>query len=158
MLLAHHGRLVLLLDGWNELDPASRTRAIHELKALRRDYPLLGMVVSTRRQARDVPISGPTIEIEALSEEQQLEIARAIRAKYGEALLDQAWHTPGVRELISIPLYLNALLAYATIGTMPTTKEEVLRLFVTQHENSPDTADVLERELLGLHRDLLAGG
>jgi len=154
-LLAYHGRLVLLLDGWNELDLDSRKRAIHELNALRRDYPLLCMVVSTRRQAQDVPISGPTIEIEALSEEQQLEIARAIRAKDGEALVDRAWRTPGVRELISIPLYLNALLTSAPSGAMPTTKEEVLRLFVTEHESSPGKADMLGRELLGFHRYIL---
>jgi hypothetical protein len=41
MQLAYHGRLALLLDGWNELDPASRVRAARDLKALRRDYPLL---------------------------------------------------------------------------------------------------------------------
>lgn len=156
MLLAYYGRLALLLDGWNELDPVSRSRAIHELNALRRDYPLLSIVVSTRRQARDVPISGPMVEIDTLSEQQQLEIARAIRGRDGEALLDQAWRTPGVRELISIPLYLNALLTSATSGKMPTTKEEVLQLFVTEHENSPDKAEVLERELLGVHRELLA--
>lgn len=155
MLLAYHGRLVLLLDGWNELDPVSRTRTIHELNALRRDYPLLRMVVSTRQQARNVPVSGPTLEIEALSEEQQLKIARVIRGKDGEALIDQAWRTPGVCELISIPLYLTALLAHATSGSMPSTKEEVLRLFVTEHERSAETADVLERELLGFHRELL---
>lgn len=155
MLFAFYGRLVLLLDGWNELDSASRTRAICEFNALRRDYPLLGMAVSTRRQARAVPVAGPMIEIEALSEQQQIEIARAIRGNEGEALLDHAWRTPGVRELISIPLYLNALLAYAKCGTIPTTKEEVLRLFVTEHEISPDKAEVLERELLGVHRNLL---
>jgi hypothetical protein len=134
MLLALHARLVLLLDGWNELDPASKKRAIHEINALRRDYPLLAVVVSTRHKARDVPISGPTIEIEALSDEQQLEIARSIRGADGETLLDQAWRTPGVRELISIPLYLNALLVSVQGGVMPRTKEEVLRLFVDVHE------------------------
>jgi hypothetical protein len=48
MQLAYHGRLALLLDGWNELDPASRLAATRHLKALRRDYPLLGIVVGTR--------------------------------------------------------------------------------------------------------------
>jgi hypothetical protein len=33
------------------------------------------------------------------------------RGSEGAALVDQAWRTPGVRELIAIPLYLNALLA-----------------------------------------------
>ena len=156
MLLAAHGRLVLLLDGWNELDPTSRSGLIYELKALRRDYPLLGVVISTRRQASDVPISGPMIEVDALSEDQQLEIARALRGEDGEALLDHAWRTPGVRELISIPLYLNALLSYATSGAMPQTKEEVLRLFVDEHERAPEKAETLQRELLGCHRPILA--
>jgi len=155
MLLAVNARLVLLLDGWNELDPESKKRAIHEMSALRRDYPLLAILISTRRQARDVPISGPTIEIEALSDGQQLEIARAFRGDDGEALLDQAWRTPGVRELISIPLYLNALLLSAKGATMPRTKEEVLRIFVDEHEKRSDRAATLEHELLGVHRELL---
>ena len=102
MQLAYHGRLILLLDGLNELDPASRLRAMRDLKALRRDYPLLGIVVGTRRHV--LPISGPVVEIQALSEDQQLELAQALRGKDGEALVDQAWRTPGVRELIAIPL------------------------------------------------------
>ena len=53
MLLAHHGRLVLLLDGWNELDRDARLRASSEIKRLRREFPSLGIVISTRRQALD---------------------------------------------------------------------------------------------------------
>jgi hypothetical protein len=68
MQLAYHGRLVLMLDGWNELDPVSRTRAIRDLRALRRDYPNLGVVVGTRRHA--LPIDGEIIEIERLSGDQ----------------------------------------------------------------------------------------
>jgi hypothetical protein len=64
MQLAYHGRLALLLDGWNELDPASRVRAARDLEALRRDYPLLSIVIGTRR---DQPaVSGPVVEIEPL--------------------------------------------------------------------------------------------
>jgi hypothetical protein len=97
MQVAYCGRLTLLLDGWNELDPGSRIRALRDLRALRRDYPLLGIVIGTRRDLR--PLSGPVVEIEALSEDQQLELARALRGTEGEALIDQAWRTPGVREL-----------------------------------------------------------
>ena len=74
-LLAHHGRLVLVLDGWNELDAASRKRAGGEIRSLQREFPGLGIVVSTRRQALDVPISGPVVEIGTLTEVQQREIA-----------------------------------------------------------------------------------
>jgi hypothetical protein len=151
MLLAHYGRLVLLLDGWNELDSGSRRRLTTEIKQLRRDFPRLGVIVSTRRQALDVPILGPVIEIDNLTEGQQIEIARALRGPQGEALLDQAWRTPGVRELIAIPLYLTALLAHAPGGSMPTTREEVLRLFVAEHERGTERTEALREALFGFH-------
>jgi hypothetical protein len=155
MQLAYHGRLALLLDGWNELDPTSRIRATRDLKALRRDYPLLGVVIWTRRH--QLPISGPTIEIEALSEDQQLELARALRGPDGEALVDQAWRTPGVRELIAIPLYLTALLRSTPGAQFPRTKEEVLRLFVTQHEQAPERRRYCARNCTGFTATCLLG-
>jgi hypothetical protein len=44
--------------------------------------------MSTRVQSLDVPISGPVVEIEPLSEAQQLAIARAYRGEAGEGLRD----------------------------------------------------------------------
>lgn len=155
MQLASHGRFVLLLDGWNELDPASRIRAERDLKALRRDFPFLGIVIGTRQQM--LPLPGPVVEIEPLSEDQQLELARALRGGDGEALVDQAWRTPGVRELIAIPLYLNVLLSSTPGDSFPKTKEEVLRTFVTQHEQIPEKAEILRKELFGFHKDMLIG-
>ena len=155
MLLAVHGRLALVLDGWNELDPVSRRRAITEVTQLRRDFPLLELAISTRRRALDVPISGPTVEVQSLSEDQQLEIARATAGAKGEALLDNAWRLSGLRELVAIPLYLNALLNRAPDGAMPTTKEEVLRLFVAEHEQSPENAEILHAGLHDLQGEYL---
>jgi hypothetical protein len=154
-LLALSGRLVLVMDGWNELDAASRKRATGQITSLQREFPDLGIVVSTRRQALDVPISGPVVEVDALAESQQMEIARALRGSQGEALLDHAWRTPGVRELVAIPLYLTALLAHIPGETLPTTKEEVLRLFVTEHERAAETAEALREAILGFQSEML---
>ena len=153
---ARQGRLVLLLDGWNELDSASRQRARSEIQRLQREFSGLGVVISTRRQALDVPISGPVAEVDPLSEHQQMEIARSLRGTQGEALLDHAWRTPGIRWLVSIPLYLTALLAHAEGERLPTSKEEVLRLFVAEHERDSDNAEVLRREMFGFHSELLS--
>lgn len=155
MLLALHGRLVLTLDGWNELDLASRKRAITDIERLRRDFPLLDLAVSTRRQALDVPIAGPRIEVQQLSDEQQLEIARAVAGAKGEALLDHAWRISGLRDLVSIPLFLNALLTKAPGVAMPTTREEVLRLFVTEYERAHTEA--LYADLHDFQDELLVG-
>lgn len=154
MQLAFHGRLVLLLDGWNELDPAARLAATRLVKALRRDFPLLSIVTSTRRHA--IPTVGQNVEIQPLSEDQQIELAQALRGEEGIALLDQAWRLPGLRELASIPLYLNALILGTTGKMLPQTKEEILSSFVKQHEY-PEKAEVLRKELLGFHADLLVG-
>ena len=154
-LLAQAGRLVLILDGWNELDAASRKRANAEVRGLRRAFTDLSIIVSTRRQALDVPISGPLIEIEALTADQQLEIARALRGSEGEAILDHAWRTAGIRELVAIPLYLTTLLGHAPGGRLPTTKEEILRLFVEEHERPAEKAAALRESLYGFHAEML---
>ncbi|HEX04717.1 MAG TPA: hypothetical protein ENH10_06105, partial [Bacteroidetes bacterium] len=99
-LLAEHGRLVLILDGWNELDETSKRRVRNELKSLRRNYPDLRLVVSSRHKDFDIPIDGPVIEVDVLTEEQQQEVAKALRGSEGESLMDHAWRTPGLRELV----------------------------------------------------------
>jgi hypothetical protein len=156
MLLAEHGQLALILDGWNELDDQSRKRAATDIKTLQRDYPEIRIVVSTRQQALDVPLSGPVVRIQGLSESKQVELARAVRGAEGEAVLDHAWRTPGLRELLAIPLYLTALESGTSGGILPTTKEEVLRMFVEEHEQAGARADALREKLFGLHKEFLA--
>ena len=155
MQLAYFGKLTLLLDGWNELDPDSRVRAIRHIQALRREFPMLGVLIATRTH---IPSFTSTfIKIEPLSENQQLELARAVKGDDGEALLDKAWRVPGLRELISIPLYLQTLLDSMPTGDLPKTKEEILRMFVERHEQVPDKAEILLKEVHGTHEDMLVG-
>jgi hypothetical protein len=135
--------VVLLLDGWNELDAAARERARVQITSLKAELPELGMVVSTRRQALDVPFHGTRVDLAPLGEEQQMRIARAMRGEAGARLLDQAWRTPGVRDLVTIPLYLVALLALPDGAPFPTTKEEVLQRFVAAQEGEPRHAAAL---------------
>ena len=82
-------------------------------------------------------------------------IAGATFGAAGEKIVDDAWRTPGIRELIAIPLYLSALLSGASQGGRPTTKNEVLRLFVQQHERASDHAEALQEALLGCHTEIL---
>ena len=78
-----------------------------------------------------------------------------MRGAEGEAILDHAWRTPGVRDLVAIPLYLTALLAHTPGATLPTTKEEVLRLFVTEHERTSEKAEALREAVFGFHPRML---
>lgn len=153
--LAERGRLLLVLDGWNELDPSLRRQVRLDLDRIRRDWPHVRVVVTTRQQVLDVPIGGPRVAIELLSDDQQLAIARAHSGDAGEKIVDDAWRTDGVRELIAIPLYLATLLGITPTRARPTTKEEVLRLFVEQHESAHEHSEVLRETLLGCHSDVL---
>ncbi|WP_229202691.1 NACHT domain-containing protein [Rhizobium rhizogenes] len=147
--------VVLLLDGWNELDAAARERARVQITALKTELPELGLVISTRRQALDIPFAGTRVDLLPLDVEQQMEIARAMRGEDGAQLVDQAWRTAGVRELVTIPLYLTALLSLPEGAPFPTTKEEVLRRFVAAHEQEARRAAALHAVALGFQQDYL---
>lgn len=147
--------VVLFLDGWNELDAAARERARVQITALKIELPELGLVISTRRQVLDIPFSGTRVDLLPLDDEQQMEIARAMRGEDGTQLVDQAWRTPGVRELVTIPLYLTALLSLPDGAPFPTTKEEVLRRFVAAHEQEARRAAALHAVALGFQQDYL---
>ena len=152
--------VVLLLDGWNELDADGRKRARRQANLLKAELPELGLVVSARKprnQALDIPFSGKRVDLLPLSEEQQLHIARSMRGDEGAKLVDQAWRTAGVRELVTIPLYLTALLSLPKGTPFPTTKEEVLRHFVTAHEANDDRAEALHAVVQNFQRDYLDG-
>lgn len=151
---AAHGNVVLLLDGWNELDTTARKRARIELERLKAEIPRLAYVISTRRQALDVPLTGKRVDLLALSETQQLAIAQALGGDAGAAMLDRAWRTPGVRDLVEIPLYLTVLLSLGD-APFPETKEELLRRFVAAHEAEARRAEVLVRDAKGQQETFL---
>lgn len=148
---------VLLLDGWNELDPAARERARVEIETLKAEVPELGLVISTRRQLLDVPFAGKLVELMPLGEEQQAEMAKALRGNAGLAIIDQAWRTPGVRDLVTMPLYLTALLSLPDGAPFPTTKEEVLGRFVAAHEAEARRAEALRSVTRAQHHAYLEG-
>jgi hypothetical protein len=157
MLLAIYGRLTLVLDGWNELDKASRGKATAEIRRLRREFPLLELAITTRRQVVDLPVTAYQITLEPLSESEQFQLARAMSGSQGESILERAIRTPGMRALLSIPLYLSALLGSASSGRIPDTKEEILRLFIQKHEKRPEVELTLSEEFFGCHQPVLVG-
>ncbi|WP_105403390.1 NACHT domain-containing NTPase [Neorhizobium sp. T7_12] len=154
MVAAQPG-IVLLLDGWNELDIAARERARVQISNLKAELPELGFVISTRKQALDIPFSGTRVDLLPLGDEQQLAIARAMRGEAGENLVDQAWRTAGIHELVTIPLYLTTLLSLPEDTPFPTTKEEVLRRFVAAQEQEAGHAPALRNATGGFHQDYL---
>lgn len=153
--LAVSGRLAILLDGWNELDADARVAAAAFVKKLRRDYPQLRLAGTTRQEADDAPFNGRRVDMQPLSEDQQLELARAIVGDGGTDLMERAWRTHGLQDLVTIPFYLTALAENSPTGNLPETKDEVLNDFVARIEAAH--AQILRIELEGVHAELLTG-
>lgn len=149
--------VALILDGWNELDGHARRRAGDEIARLRAELPELTLIISTRRQALDVPFEGQRISVMDLSDAQQKAIARALGGDHAIRLLDQALRTPGVRDLVSIPLYLTALVRLPWGASFPTTKEEILRQFVAVHEEDRKRAEIFADVTQGCQSQFLDG-
>lgn len=149
--------VVLLLDGWNELDAHARKRACVQVDMLKAELPEIGIVVSTRKQAFNVPFEGMRIELLPLEEKQQMRIATALRGDAGATIIERAWRTAGVRELVTIPLYLATLLSLPDDVPFPSTKEEVLRRFVASHENETGHIEALYAATHGFQQDYLEG-
>ena len=147
--------VVLLLDGWNELDSAGRKRAAAQIRRLQLEIPQLNLLISTRKQALDVPIDATRIDLQPLDETQQLDIARKLRGDEGERIVDLAWRTFEVRELVTIPLYLTVLLSLPEGAPYPTTKEEALRRFVAVHEQDNQRIEALSAVTHSLHQQFL---
>lgn len=155
-LLAHTGELTLVLDGWNQLDGASRRRARNELEGLRRDYPKLGIVISSRNMSIPVPFATTVVVIEPIDHAQQRQVASEMRGADGETLLEEARAISGLRELVSVPLFLNAILRLSPGSRLPTTKEGVLAAFVEQHNQVANRSEALRNATLGHEQEILA--
>ena len=153
--VAAHPGVVLLLDGWNELDSDARRRAVAEVSRLHLELPQVSLVISTRKQALDVPINGAVATLQPLSSAAQVEIARALQGEQGTQLVERAWHTEGLRQLVTVPLYLTTLLELPEGTPFPTTKEELLRYFVAIHEQDFARAEALGRVMQGMHQRYL---
>lgn len=154
---ATRGDMVLLLDGWNELTSTDRERARTELERLKAEMPDLALIISTRPQALDVPFTGTKIELSPLNDQQQLLIARTLRGEDGAELLDRAWRTSHVRDLVAIPLYLNALMRLPPDSSFPETREAVLSSFVDAHGAKADRLIKLHGLLGPFQRNYLEG-
>ena len=61
-----------------------------------------------------------------------------------------------MRDLVAIPLYLTKLLTDTPGGNLPTTKEEVLRLFVAEIDRNAASHEVLGSVAAGFHREMLS--
>jgi hypothetical protein len=145
--LAEAGRLVLFCDGWNELSGAQRTSVRRELETFRQYFPKTTLVIATRALS-PLPFK-PTskIHISPLTHSQQLAILAAMIGSGATDFFMRIRRAHGLRDVLRIPLYLNAVAAVGAQGVLPATKEEIVRRFVGSI--NIEHRDALARALIG---------
>lgn len=102
-------RLVLLLDGSDEIDPGSRPSFTRLLTTGKRQKHFSAVVVSSRESSAPREIFDWTVELLRLEEGQQLEVVRSYLPEKGRAeqFLAELRSEPGGREISGNPLCLS---------------------------------------------------
>lgn len=155
--LARHGRLVVLMDGWNELSASARSRVRLILESFRRDYPNVGLVLATRPEvSRPAFPRSFSLRVDRLTAEQRTAIIQERLGEQAEKLCERIIRSPNLDEITRIPLYLQALLKIHDKEALPETREGLLRAFVNAHEARPDRQARLREELFGYHSAYLS--
>jgi len=149
--LANAARLVLLLDGWNELNAGQRQWAWGELNALQRSYPSILLIVATRAGTATPFADETALEVLPFDRERQFETARLIAGEAGHDLALRARAVPALRQLMRTPILLAAILRLGADGTMPNDRETVIAGLVTQAGGTLAQREQLRVTLGGQH-------
>lgn len=154
-LLARAGRLVLLLDGWNELGPSQRDWAWEALAELRRLYPHVLLALTTRSGTVRPFGAEMRLELVAFDRDRQLAAAELQHGSEGRQLLIRARAQANLRPLLRIPLFLTAILAQARSGTLPTDRERAIHQLVEVAKGEPRLREAMRSALDGQQHALL---
>lgn len=156
--LAVRGQINFLLNGWNEVGGADSERASRELRKIAREYPAVGVLVSSRPQKVD-PFNGAAVpyELAGVSDSQRETYIRAVLPGQEQDLLQQIDGSHSLNSLSRSPFILEQLVTlYATDGSLPDTKAEVLAAIILSTEKKPEHVSALMAEpLLGFSRNYL---
>jgi hypothetical protein len=148
-LLARSGRLVLLLDGWNELGQTQRDWAWEALGELRRLYPNVLLVLTTRTGTVRPYGAEMRLELAAFDRDRQFAAAELQHGSDGRQLLIRARAQAKLRPLLRIPLFLTAILAQARGGTLPTDRESAIRQLIDVAKGEPKQREAMRIVLDG---------
>ncbi|MFW2449363.1 MAG: hypothetical protein ACN4E6_18760 [Qipengyuania pacifica] len=149
--LARSAQIILLFDGWNELNPEQRLWAWSELEALRRDHPALLLVIATRAGTASPFSQATSLEIHLFDRNRQLKAAARLLGPLGHDIVIRARAIPALRPLLRTPLFLSAILQQGASGNLPTDRETAIAGLVASAGGTPARREQLRLALDGQH-------
>ncbi|WP_422346019.1 NACHT domain-containing protein [Parasphingorhabdus sp.] len=147
--LARTGRLVLLLDGWNELNASQREWAWHQLEELKRSHPSILLVLTSR-----IGTAGPLdcdniLELLPFGRDRQLVAAEQLLGPDGPDILIRARAVVALRPLLKTPIFLATILQQGADGALPSDRESAIASLVASAGGSQQRRDKLRAALDG---------
>jgi|GEM_PF-1405015 len=157
--LASEGKVLLLLDGFDELKDELRTSFVGELERLIIEFPELKLIITSRPEAaiRGVPFFR-SVTLKVLDNYQKEEIIKKICVKNtADSLLDGLKKNPILFEMIDTPLFVTLLcVAYRAEQYIPETTHELYDLIFNtllyRHDAFKPGFDRPRRSGLGNHQ------
>lgn len=137
------GRLIFLLNGWNEISSDVAILAAERLKAAVRDSSATSFVIATRGRDKTPPFSEVvTLQIEPLTADQKHEIlARSGAADQSTLVLRIGTDLADVTET---PFFLAGVIQLANLGPdIPKSRYGIMRALVENAENAHDHREAL---------------
>ncbi len=157
--LSAAGRIVFLINGWNEIPDGFAGRANLQLRDFILNSPATGLIVSTRESRVPVPLSyASTIHVRPLSLHQKLDIIGKSGLGNPPALVRELESNAALAEVTDTPLFLAAIIDLARSGEpLPATRSGILKKFIEQTECNPEHAAALsDPPCAGFHRQYLS--
>lgn len=145
--LARDGRLVILLDGWNEVPPASSAGLMISLGKLRREFPSLRLLVASRSATWPAKADA-VLRIERLTEPLRDDIVERTVLPDDDLRKEVLHRDAALDEITRTPLYLAAFLS-APADAAPV-RGELLQHLISKHEHP--TGELPFRQLVGAFR------
>lgn len=151
------GRLVVLINGWNEIAERDRTRAAHALSVLGRRLPSTGILLTTRLVGdRPSLPRAEAFQLERLSRDARRVLIRTAGVADPERLIRDLEQDEVLDAMTRTPLFLTVALAIVRGGQpLPRSPWALLEAFVQSVEQG-EHAPALVEALRGQHRRYLA--
>ncbi len=136
-LLHKNGKLVFLLNGWNEVDSNLMARAARKLQWMDRDLPAAGIIVATREHAIYPPLVGRIdLRIRGITDLQRETLIRTRAPQSADHLLRTLQTNETLSDLTQTPMILAEVIRiFQAAERVPQTKLAVLRHLVHRIED-----------------------
>ena len=134
------GRVIFLLNGWNEISTQVLEKASYYLRSLVKNSPATAFVIATRESAMTPPLIKPVIlQVEPLGLRQRRAMIAAAQLLNPAAIVDAIEHQPAIEQVTRTPLFLASVIELAREGSaIPASRYGIIEALVEKTEAHPD--------------------